>query len=91
MQNRDDVDGSQRPATADAPNLSTPAAGHLGPAGDPVEGGPATGSHASGIGADASAVGQVATDDADHLGPAGDPVEGDEAAIDVDLNSPAKE
>jgi len=44
MQNRDDVDGSQRPRTVDAPKLDTPAgapgdpAGHLGPAGDPVEG-----------------------------------------------------
>ena len=43
MQNRDDVDGSQRPQTADAPELKTPAndgdpGGHMGPAGDPVEG-----------------------------------------------------
>ena len=43
MQNRDDVDGSQRPQTADAPNLKTPAnnselGGHMGPGGDPVEG-----------------------------------------------------
>lgn len=90
MQNRDDVDGSQRPATADAPVLSTPAAGHLGPAGDPVEGGRPMGSQAAGIGADAVSVGQVAAD-ADRLGPAGDPVEGDERAIDIDLNSPAKE
>ena len=87
MQNRDDVDGSQRPATADAPNLSTPAAGHLGPAGDPVEGG-----RAGGVGQDSNAVGQVAPgEDADHLGPAGDPVEGGDAAIEADLNSPAKE
>ncbi|MBW3617501.1 MAG: hypothetical protein KY446_07040 [Proteobacteria bacterium] len=88
MQNRDDVDGSQRPQTADAPNLSTPAAGHLGPAGDPVEGGRAGG----GVGQDVNAVGQVSNeDDQDHLGPSGDPVEGDEAAIEADLNSPAKE
>ena len=91
MQNRDDVDGSQRPHTADAPELSTPAAGHLGAAGDPVEGGrgPATD---AGVGQDAGAPGQVATDEpTNHLGPSGDPVEGDEAAIDADLNSPAKE
>lgn len=76
MQNRDDVDGSQRPATADAPDLKTPAqgpTGHLGPAGSPVEG--ADGSQASGIGEDANAPGQV---DTSHLGPAGDPVEGGE-------------
>lgn len=80
MQNRDDVDGSQRPTTADAPDLSTPAAGHLGPAGDPVEGGRArNASGAAGGGAP------------DHLGPAGDPVEGGETAIEVDLNSPPKE
>jgi hypothetical protein len=44
MQNRDDVDGSQRPHTADAPEMKTPATdqdvgGHLGAGGDPVEGG----------------------------------------------------
>lgn len=74
MQNRDDVDGSQRPQTADAPDLTTPAQGpegHLGPAGSPAEG--ADGSQASGVGEDAAAPGQVSTD---HLGPAGDPVEG---------------
>ena len=43
MQNRDDVDGSQRPKTTDAPDLTTPAndsdlGGHMGPGGDPVEG-----------------------------------------------------
>jgi hypothetical protein len=41
MQNRDEIDGSQRPATADAPDMRTPAQGpegHLGPAGSPVEG-----------------------------------------------------
>ena len=43
MQNRDDVDGSQRPHTADAPEMKTPATdqdlgGHLGAGGDPVEG-----------------------------------------------------
>lgn len=43
MQNRDDVDGSQRPQTADAPEMKTPATdgdlgGHLGAGGDPVEG-----------------------------------------------------
>lgn len=43
MQNRDDVDGSQRPQTADAPDLRTPAndkdlGGHMGPGGDPAEG-----------------------------------------------------
>jgi len=85
MQNRDDVDGSQRPATADAPDLSTPAAGHLGPAGDPVEGGRAGSSSAGATG------GGGAGDDASHLGPAGDPVEGDEAKVEVDLNSPPKE
>jgi hypothetical protein len=84
MQNRDDVDGSQRPATADAPDLSTPAAGHLGPAGDPVEGG-------RGESAGSGATGRGAGDDANHLGPAGDPVEGDEAKVEVDLNSPPKE
>jgi hypothetical protein len=84
MQNRDDVDGSQRPTTADAPNLSTPASGHLGPAGDPVEGAPATGPRTTGSAAPAA-------DDSDHLGPAGDPVEGAEAAVDIDLNSPPKE
>lgn len=76
MQNRDDVDGSQRPQTADAPDLSTAAndqdlGGHLGAAGSPVEG--ADGAQASGISQDAPAVGQVSTD---HLGPGGDPVEG---------------
>jgi hypothetical protein len=78
MQNRDEIDGSQRPQTADAPNMSTPASnqdlgGHLGPAGSPVEG--ADGPQASGIGEDAAAPGQVSTG---HLGPAGDPVEGGE-------------
>lgn len=43
MQNRDDVDGSQRPHTADAPEMKTPATnddlgGHLGAGGDPAEG-----------------------------------------------------
>ena len=43
MQNRDDVDGSQRPQTADAPELKSPAndsdlGGHMGAGGDPVEG-----------------------------------------------------
>jgi hypothetical protein len=74
MQNRDEIDGSQRPATADAPDMRTPAqgpGGHLGPAGSPVEG--ADGSQASGIGEDAASPGQVSTG---HLGPAGDPVEG---------------
>jgi hypothetical protein len=74
MQNRDDVDGSQRPTTADAPDLKTPAQGaegHLGPAGSPVEG--ADGPQSGGIGEDAASPGQVSTS---HLGPAGDPVEG---------------
>lgn len=47
MQNRDDVDGSQRPQTADAPEMKTPATegdvgGHLGAGGDPAEGDEAT-------------------------------------------------
>lgn len=47
MQNRDDVDGSQRPRTADAPPMKTPAndadpGGHMGAGGDPVEGDAAT-------------------------------------------------
>lgn len=87
MQNRDDVDGSQRPVTADAPDLST-AAGHLGRGGDPVEGrDPAT--------QPAEAAGGGGPSVADHLGPAGDPVEGDPDAIEHDLqqaqNTPAKE
>jgi hypothetical protein len=97
VQNRDDVDGSQRPVTADAPDLSSPAndedlSGHLGPRGSPSEG--ADGPQSAGTG-HAGAPGS-----SDHLGPGGDAVEGDDAAIEHDLtssvaggpqNTPAKE
>ena len=69
MQNREDIDGSQRPATADAPaaGAKSDTAGHLGRGGDPVEGRdpnePASpASNGPGV--------------ADHLGAGGDPVEG---------------
>lgn len=53
MQNRDDVDGSQRPQTADAPDLKTPATdqdlgGHMGAGGDPAEGGEAAAANRGG-------------------------------------------
>ena len=70
MQNRQDIDGSQRPATADAPAVDgkSDTAGHLGSGGDPVEGRDpsepgSTGSNGAGV--------------ADHLGAGGDPVEGE--------------
>lgn len=84
MQNRDDVDGSQRPVTADAPDLAAP--GHLGRGGDPVEGRDPASQPAETTGAGGPG---------DHLGAAGDAAEGDPAAIDRDLqqgqNTPAKE
>ncbi len=85
MQNRDDVDGSQRPRTADAPEMKTPAEGHLGRGGDPVEGrDPAQPAEVVPGGGSPGAAGR--------LGAGGDPVEGDEAAIEHDLeNTPAKE
>ena len=67
MNHRDDIDGSQRPKTADAPSAGGPVAGHLGRGGDPVEG------------RDPSQPASVATegpDLGDHLGAGGDPVEG---------------
>lgn len=86
MQNRDDVDGSQRPRTADAPSMKSAAdegdqGGYLGPAGSPVEG--ADGPQDSGSGSG---------EGSDHLGPGGDPVEGDPGAVEHQLkNTPAKE
>lgn len=67
MQNRDDIDGSQRPQTADAPKTGGLGAGHLGRGGDPAEG------------RDPSQPASVATEGpsvGDHLGAGGDPVEG---------------
>ena len=76
MQNRQDIDGSQRPATADAPPVggkSEGAAGHLGRGGDPVEGRDPS---------QPESVGPVGPGVSDHLGAGGDPSEGktDEAA-----------
>ena len=83
MQNRQDIDGSQRPETADAPGVD--GGGHLGRGGDPVEGRDPAQQAAEAPGPGGSGV-------AAHLGAGGDPVEGDEAAIDRDLaQSPAKE
>lgn len=93
MQNRDDVDGSQRPRTADAPNLNQATEGHLGRGGDPVEGrDPDAQDQAGDTGG---------SDPSDHLGPAGDPVEGAEGVSNNDAsttsvggvaqNTPAKE
>lgn len=83
MQNRQDIDGSQRPETADAPDMDS--GGHLGRGGDPVEGRDPAGPPAEVPGAGDLGV-------AAHLGAGGDPVEGDEAAIDHDLaQTPAKE
>jgi hypothetical protein len=87
MQNRDDVDGSQRPRTADAPEMNSLEDGHLGRGGDPVEGRDPSqpGSTAAGGGPGVSG----------HLGAGGDAVEGDDDAIEHDLedvqNIPAKE
>ena len=68
MQTRDDIDGSQRPSTADAPAGSAPgSAGHLGRGGDPVEG------------RDPDQPDSVAPKGpgvVDHLGSGGDPAEG---------------
>jgi hypothetical protein len=87
MQNRDDVDGSQRPRTADAPEMNSLNDGHLGRGGDPVEG------------RDPSQPAGAASDGGpgvtDHLGAGGDPVEGDDDIVENDLedlqNTPAKE
>lgn len=68
MHNRDDVDGSQRPVTADAPEPATDAEGdgRLGPGGDPAEGTPAQQQR--------EVVGGPGV--ADHLKEGGDPAEG---------------
>ena len=82
MQNRQDIDGSQRPETTDAPDLDS--GDHLGRGGDPVEGRDADAPAQVGAGGGGGAAG--------HLGAGGDPVEGDEAAINHDLGqTPAKE
>ena len=70
MQNRQDIDGSQRPATADAPPVggkTEGAAGHLGRGGDPVEGRDP---------AQSASVAAVGPGVADHLGAGGYPSEG---------------
>ncbi len=69
MQDRQDIDGSQRPETKDAPGAAAKGAeaGHMGRAGDPVEGRDAS---------DPATVAQQGPSGSDHLGPAGDPVEG---------------
>jgi hypothetical protein len=69
MQDRQDIDGSQRPETKDAPGAAARGAeaGHLGRGGDPVEGRDPD---------DPATLSQQGPSGTDHLGPAGDPSEG---------------